>query len=284
MTQHEAIELQTRYGTVSGLAYGPKNGIPTLALHGWQDNGGSFSKLAPLLEGMRIVVVDLPGHGLSTWKPSGVPYVFFDWVLDGFDIANALNWDRFQLLGHSMGAGISSLMAGTLPERISRMVLIEGLGPQSAPSSDAPNLLKHSAQELQKECMPIRSADSFEEALSRRQGATQFLLEESVRTLLGRGLREESGGFSFRQDPRLRHRSPFRYTEEQVLAFLEEIRCPTLLIQAEDGWPFPEEIFTRRFDSVSEINRVIVPGNHHVHLDAPLQVLPAIQEFLGPQR
>ena len=127
--------MQTRHGVCSGMAYGDPGGIPTLALHGWQDNSASFAEVGPLLEGVYLVAMDLPGHGQSVWKNEGASYLFADWVVDGFEMANDLGWNTFQLLGHSMGAGIASLMAGTAPERISRIALIEGLGPFVDPST-----------------------------------------------------------------------------------------------------------------------------------------------------
>lgn len=42
--------------------WGPENGLPVLALHGWQDNAGTFDKLAPLLpKNIRLVCLDFCG-------------------------------------------------------------------------------------------------------------------------------------------------------------------------------------------------------------------------------
>src|SRR5690606_2312769 len=112
-------------GTLAGLAFGPRDGRPVLALHGWLDNAATFVPLAPLLPELRIYALDLPGHGRSSHRPPGARYHYVDWVGDVIEAADALGLDRFALLGHSMGAGISILTAGTFPERVERLALIE---------------------------------------------------------------------------------------------------------------------------------------------------------------
>ena len=85
-----------------------------------------------------MVALDLPGHGLSSHRPEGAYTYFLDYVPVVFDAADALGWDRFILLGHSMGAGIGTLAAGTFPERIARLVLIDGMGPLTEADDGAP--------------------------------------------------------------------------------------------------------------------------------------------------
>ena len=65
----EELELQTPYLRLSARAWGPPDGVPVLALHGWLDNAASFDPLASLLPGVRLVAVDLPGHGGSDHRP-----------------------------------------------------------------------------------------------------------------------------------------------------------------------------------------------------------------------
>ena len=274
------IQLETRHGNIYGMAYGTPEGTPVLALHGWQDNCASFSGLAPLLRGMQLIAVDLPGHGKSAWK-NKEDYVFPSWVLDGFEIADALGWEKFSLMGHSMGAGIASLMAGTLPHRITKLVLIEGLGPLSTPAAKAPDLIRDRIGNFGR-ISEIRPAKSFEEAISRRITPAKLLLESSAKTLLERGLLEDGELLRFRHDPALKSPSVFRYTEEQVLAFLRGISAKTLVIRAKQGWSFDREKMEGRLEAVPTLERVEVDGGHHVHLDHPLRVLAPIEKFLTP--
>ncbi|MCA9779175.1 MAG: alpha/beta fold hydrolase, partial [Candidatus Eremiobacteraeota bacterium] len=135
----EEFELQGYSGT---LAAKRRRGgeLPVLALHGWLDNAGTFDGLASHLQGLDLVCLDLPGHGHSYHRPAGTPYHFVDWVPEVFCAAKSLGWERFVLMGHSMGAGIASLAAGTFPERIEKLILIEGIGPFASPDEEAPLL------------------------------------------------------------------------------------------------------------------------------------------------
>ena len=107
-------------------------GEPVLALHGWLDNAASYIPLASQWQ-RPMVALDFSGHGHSDHRPDGVVTHLVDHVRDVLAVADQLGWQRFTLVGHSMGAGIACLFAAAFPERISRLVLIEGLGPPSTP-------------------------------------------------------------------------------------------------------------------------------------------------------
>lgn len=57
---------------------------------------------------------------------AGAGYLVLDYVRDIFCVAKALNWSKFHLIGHSLGASISSLFAGTFPEQVCSLTLVEG--------------------------------------------------------------------------------------------------------------------------------------------------------------
>jgi len=115
---------------LAAQAWGGASLPPLLALHGWLDNAGSFAHLAPRLAARwRVIALDLPGHGHSSHLAAGASYHYVDYVQAVMAAADALELPRFSLLGHSLGAGIASLVAAARPERIKRLLLIEGLGP-----------------------------------------------------------------------------------------------------------------------------------------------------------
>lgn len=67
--------------------------------------------------------MDLAGHGLSSHRPPGSPYNYASFASDVLDVAETLGWERYNLLGHSLGAAVSALVAGSFPERIHSMVV-----------------------------------------------------------------------------------------------------------------------------------------------------------------
>ena len=121
------FDLQVAVGGVAGLR-NDGNGPRVLALHGWLDNAASFLPMAPFLGSLDLVAIDLPGHGRSAHLPPGADYSFPGAIASVLDVADALGWERFALLGHSMGAGIASLVAAACPQRVERLVAVEALG------------------------------------------------------------------------------------------------------------------------------------------------------------
>lgn len=278
----EAITLQVMGMTLHALAFGPADGVPTLAMHGWLDNAATFTRLAPLLPGLRIVALDMPGHGLSDHRHPSAGYHFFDMVGDVSHVADALGWDRFALLGHSMGAGVSSLVAGTFPERIVAAMLIEGFGPWVEAEASTPERLRETIEEERKRLFKgdrRRVFATMEEA-AERAADVQHITIDAARILCSRGVEEVSGGFAWRADPRLRLPSRLRLTENQVRAFLGRITAPTILVQAASGWPFAADVMKQRLECVQGIRHVALPGGHHLHLDDPGPTAQALRAFL----
>lgn len=259
---------------------------PVLALHGWQDNAASFDRLAPLLPGYHVVAMDFAGHGLSDWRADGMRYHSLDHVDDVLAVADQLGWEKFRLLGHSMGAGMSVLLAGALPERIAQVVLIDGLGPYAGEPEQAPQILREAVLEWRDyEPRPERVFASLEAAVAARQRGFTPLSEAAARTLCTRSVKAVPGGFSWTMDRRVRHHSSLRLSEAQIRAFLENITAPVLLLLAANGFPGAAEIFAPRWASVRHGKSLTLPGGHHLHLDDnPEAVAAAITEFFGQDR
>jgi pimeloyl-ACP methyl ester carboxylesterase len=274
------MRLAARWWGPRELAVGQ---TPVLALHGWLDNAATFDGLAPQLSPRPFVALDLPGHGESDHLPAVSSYLFIEYVAAVHAVLEALGWKSVTLLGHSLGAGVAATYAGTFPDTVSRLVLIEGLGPMSDPEEAAPVRL---ARALVAQAKHHRKADrppiypDVDAVVARLQAVQSSMSPASARTLLGRGLAPLEDGVTWRSDRRLRHPSRLRLTERQVMAFLEAITAPTLLVRAKDGLPFAREIAEPRASAVDELTIVEVEGGHHVHLDAPERVAPVIGEFL----
>lgn len=138
MSAHvEEIRLSLGHIELAAHLFGPEDGLPVIALHGWLDNANSFARLAPQLKGLRLVALDLAGHGYSEHRPLGAGYALADYAHDVLRVAEQLGWPRFALLGHSLGAIISVQLAGALPDRVSHLALIDGVIPPTGAEQDA---------------------------------------------------------------------------------------------------------------------------------------------------
>jgi pimeloyl-ACP methyl ester carboxylesterase len=107
---------------------GKPDGLPIVLIHG---SSGSLhvweSWVHELGDRARLISVDLPGHGLTGAWPrddySVEAYTDFIEVL-----VDALNLDRFTLVGHSMGGAVAWSFAATRPERVSQLILVDAAG------------------------------------------------------------------------------------------------------------------------------------------------------------
>lgn len=281
----EELTLETPGLKLAAKAWGPRDAPAVLALHGWLDNAGSFDRLAPLLPGLRIVALDLPGHGYSGHHGAGHLYAFVDLVSQAHWASVALDWSQFMVVGHSLGAAIGATLAGTFPDRVVKLALLDGLGPLTEPAATAPERLARALDEQADRVRVGRAKPRYasrEEVARRLCAVNSSLSAASVQCLLQRGLRElDDGQVTWRTDRRLRLPSRLRLTEEQVLAFLGRIACPTLFVRAEHGFVLDSDFARRQLDAIDDLSVEQVPGGHHVHLDSPERVAPLLRTFLS---
>lgn len=267
---------------LAARTWGDPDAPLVLALHGWLDNAGSFDGLAPALPDHYLVALDLPGHGRSDHYGLDHAANFIDALPVVHEVLDALGADTAALLGHSMGGGIAALYAGAVPERITRLALLEGLGPLTTPAEDAPAqagraLRGRSAVHARR----ARVYPTFEEAAARWKAVNPGLTDDALHALATRSIVPVDGGWAYAHDPRLRGTSLLRMTEPLVLAFLRQIACPTWVLKARDGLAFPEQLARARYAALQHATLCEVEGDHHVHLNAPERIRAPLAAFLA---
>lgn len=280
----QEIRLTSRGQGLAARVYGPPDGVPVLALHGWLDNAATFDCVASLLPWARVVALDLPGHGLSVHRPAGATYEMIEWVPEVFRATDALGWTQFHLLGHSMGGAVASLAAGTFPDRVRGLMLVDALGALTAPASAAPTrLAQHVIAAARLEGKAAPRYESFEAALTARVRAGDFESDAGIRAVVERGLESlEEGGkkvYRWRSDPRLTLPSALRLTPDQVAAFLQLITCPVLLVRPLGGLVEVGKELDAFVPVVKNLEVQKIEGRHHVHLDRPDAVAALFNDF-----
>lgn len=272
-------------GRLAGLRLGAPGGCPVLALHGWLDNAASFVPLAPYCTGLDVVALDLPGHGASMHLPRGAEYSLAGTVHAVLDAADALGWDRFAVLGHSMGAAIGCLVAAAAPARVTRLVAMEALGALAdAEDHTASRLRDAVAARRALRGKQLRVFPDVDTAVRARMQANA-LDEPVARLLVERGLRAVDGGHAWSSDPRLTVSTPTRMTEGQVRDLLRNLACPVLALYAEPPQPyFPEPLRSERAMQPPDLRLVRMQGGHHLHMDQPGAVAAVVVPFLSDRR
>ena len=260
--------------TFAAQEWGEPGKQPVLALHGWLDNSASFYALAPRLHDVHMIAVDMAGHGQSSHRPGGAPYNIWEDVAEIFAIADQLGWGQFTLLGHSRGAIISMLAAGTFPERITRLALIEGLLPEPTNMADAPEQLARSILGLRAQAnKPLSLYKDLSSAIKARERGMFPLSNAAAAALTERGVKGVPGGYQWSTDQRLLAPSAIKLTREHVQAFIARITAPIKLILAEGGIPKMFSGFQREVSVFPQVDVEVMPGGHHLHMEAEVDTV-----------
>lgn len=297
-----AMEIIERTIEANGVAhfvveFGAKRaeaGRTLIAAHGFLDQSYGFFPLAEALapRGVRVIAFDFRGHGRSGWAPPGGYYHFPDYLADMDALFQELgplclggDEARVNLLGHSMGGTAAGLYAGARPEKIAKLILLEGLGPPETPISEAPSRMRAfldglvRARAREHAGRPMRDAA---EALARIRRIYPDIEDDPGLFIAEKNTRElESGERVFRYDPLHQTRSPTPYRADLHIALLREIQAETLIIHGSRGFRHPAGEEARREEAIAHRSRVVIEdAGHMLHLTHPEEVAAAIDAFL----
>ncbi|XP_045903821.1 serine hydrolase-like protein isoform X2 [Micropterus dolomieu] len=286
------LSIPVPWGEIRGKVWGPDHGHPVLCLHGWADNCGTFNTFIPLLpKECRYVAMDLAGHGQSSHRRPGVFYSFPSYVMDVRRVIDAMQWNKFSIIGHSMGGNIAGLFSALYPEMVDAVVLLDSYGFLPTDPNEMPKVMRQGMDEMlqfEKKTEEKTRVYTYAKAVERLLAANPSLSVQSVRMLLERGLVQVEGGVVFSRDFRINLKNIVRISLEQSLEMQSRIQASVLVILAESGF---EKIFAepdqKKFTSAllqgyRDRNHTVVtvPGNHHVHLNNPEVVAPLVSDFL----
>jgi len=262
---------------LAALEWGEPGERPVIAMHGWLDNAGSFEPLGPALTGCHVIAFDAAGHGRSQNRSADAGYNIWQEIGDILELAELLAWPRFSLLGHSRGAAVATLFAGTFPLRTDRLLLIEGGLPMVGDAGDAPQGLAEALERAR--TLRLRSGRVFtsrRQAIEERMNGFSPVDRKAAEILATRSLLSVDGGWQWRADQRLKAGSELRLTREQLGAFLDRVDAPAICILAEDS-PFAElEIYRTMLDRIRDLELHRVPGRHHLHLEGAAEEIAAL--------
>ncbi|MDQ7728404.1 alpha/beta hydrolase [Halomonas sp. SpR8] len=267
-----AQPLSLAQGRLAALSWGRTDAPTWLALHGWLDNAASFSRLAPRLVealGIRIVAVDFRGHGHSSHAPAGADYALWDYCNDVLDVMESLGLEQASLIAHSMGAAVACLLAASLPERVERLTLIDGLGALNTPVEETASQLRKGLNAYRRPRSRAPRYPDIENAVAARVAGGVTPVDSMTATpLVERNTQPTADGHvQMRTDSRLLKPSLVRFTPEQVLALLAEINAPVLLIEGEQGILGERAWAVQARQAVNALTRHVLSGGHHLHLE-----------------
>lgn len=265
--------------------FGPPAEHVVLLLHGFMDAGGTWDLVARHLVpcGLHLVAPDQRGFGRSDRVGAGGYYHFADYVADVDRLARDLlsEGQRLSVVGHSMGGTVASLFAGARPERVHRLVLMEGVGPPAmTPEVGVDRMRSWLDQAMRPESDRTR-LESEEDALARLQFHHRKVPAEVLRSRIPHLSRTDAGGLSWCYDPQHRRTSPARFDVETFRAFAEQVACPVRFISGGPSGFHPADEAQRLKAFPNLVDQVeIADAGHMMHWTRPEACATAIGAFI----
>lgn len=296
---HEEITIPVPWGHVSGKWYGPKDTRPILGLHGWQDNAGTFDRLAPLLpQHVGFLSIDLPGHGLSSRLPKGMTYHSLDYVTLCLMVMRHYQWDKLSILAHSMSGINSYIFSSLFPEKVDMLVSLDILkplqmNPQKIVSALSDRLQGVLLQNDRNESRKEPPSYTYEECIEKLYtGSNESVEKECCKYLLERNLARsklDSEKFYFTRDGRLKASLFYMFPHETTLEMAKRIIAPHLFIKASQAPFYENKKYHNDVLAYLKANKPLfeyceVEGKHHVHLNEPDKIRAIVNPFIMKHR
>jgi len=260
------------------------DGKPALILvHGGLDHARSWDWVArELCVDFHVYALDLRGHGNSAWAP-GALYSIAEHVLDLSALADIINAFPVHIIGHSLGAITTLFYAGVYPDRVKKLVAIEGVGlPIQYRNEAAPERMRKWIENVRKaENRTAHSYPNLSSAMGRMKEANPFLSDEVARHLTTHGTNwNPDGSLIWKFDNYARLFPPYGADLEDAEALLGRIACPSLLFWGRQSFakdpesdPLAAKITNRRVAKVDQ-------AGHWLHHDQLGTFLRETKKFL----
>ena len=232
-----------------------------------------------------VIVPDLRGHGDSEWV-NGSGYSMIDYVYDLAQLVRQKHLTPVTLLGHSLGGRICLEYSGIYPERVAKLIAVEGLSPSRSVTDS------HSSQPAHRRMsewisdthrfagrLPHRYP-TLEDAVERMQEANPRLSAEQALHLTTHAVHQnEDGTFIWKFDNYARSSSPYPFNENDAEEIWARVRIPTLLMTGMESQGDPNK--DERTNSFPQAKRVgIADAGHWVHHDQLDTFLREVTAFL----
>ena len=287
MRASNSLFLPTRGLRYHVRTWGDPSSPKLFLLHGWMDVAASFQFLVDELEkDWYVLAPDWRGYGLTEWPQDG--YWFADYVGDLDALLQALSpSEPVNLVGHSLGGNVAGMYAGLRPERVRRLISLEGFGVPTGQFADAPDKFAKWLDSLAKppELRPFAdlaaAADRLQKTNPRlRRDRAEFLAEHW--TSVG-----SDGVRRLQADPK--HRMPFPTVShsEEWMATWRRMTAPVLWVVADQSetvdWATggSDAEWERRVAAVPGLRVAHVAGaGHMMQHDQPGAVAKIIEQFV----
>lgn len=285
-TSHNYFSQRLRLHYVD---WGNPDAPPMILIHGGRDHCRNWDWVAKQFrDEYHIIAPDLRGHGDSQWMVGG-SYSQLDYVYDIAQLLHQKDMTPATIIGHSLGGAISLLYTAVFPDKVKKLVAIEGMGP--SPSMAAELSKKPMAGRIHKWMDDLRKSSgrlprrypTLEDALQRMQDENPHLSEEQARHLTIHGSNQnENGTFSWKFDNYVRFFTFSGLPTEEGRKLLGDITCPTLLVRGVESWASDPVADGRTKNFICPVEvAAFEKAGHWVHHDQLEGFVQRVRTFLA---
>jgi pimeloyl-ACP methyl ester carboxylesterase len=254
-----------------------------LLLHGYLEHAHVWDLVAPRLvrAGYHAFALDWRGHGDSEWIGAGGYYHFADYAADLAFLVRQLG-GRAAIVAHSMGATAAMLYAGTEPDRVTALALIDGVGPPdlSGPAAQPARWAKWIA-DLERTAERDPRTMTLDDAKTRLRERFPRFSPNVTRLMAEHGTRARSGQRTWKFDPLHQTLSPVGFSRAAALAFAARVTAPVLFVEgSESPVRLEPDDLAERLAALRATRAVIADSGHHPHLEQPDALADTLIAFL----
>lgn len=284
-TSHRIVSQRMKIHYVD---WGNASAPPLVLLHGGKDHARSWDWTARALrDRFHVIAPDLRGHGDSDWTSDG-SYPMEAFVYDLAQLVHQLELAPVNIVAHSLGGNIALRYTGLYPDKVAKLVAIEGLGPspkmieEFAKTSTAEHLRQWIDKKRAASGLVQKRYATFDDALKRMKAANEHLSDEQTRHLALHGAtRNEDGAWSWKFDPYVQVWPVVDIARADQHALWAAITCPTLLVYGAKSWASSPATDGRvkHFTNGAEV-KLFDDAGHWVHHDRFEAFVDMLRAFL----
>ncbi len=259
-----------------------------MLLHGFMDVASSWDEVADVLAGAgyRVLAPDLRGFGAAPRAPLGSSFYFPDYIadVDALVRESVRPDEALFVVGHSMGGTVATLLAGTYPERVKKLAVLEGLGPADTPLDEGPRRMREFAETTRRyRGERHRTMRDLEEVVSRLRMGHPTVDDATLRAHAERLVTApaDGEGYVWAYDPLHRARSPYPFQAAAFRAFAAAIQCPVLIVSGGPTGFHPLDEDERAGAFRTREIAVIDDAGHMMHWTRPERLAALIVAFFA---
>ena len=235
--------------------WGPRDGAPVVLVHGGAAHAGWWDHIGPMIEGCRVIAMDLSGHGDSSWRDA---YRIGTWRDEVLAVIRSEHFARRPVLvGHSMGGLVTYATAHSHGAELAGAIIVDSYFPHRE-EGDSWRTFRQTQRRVHADPSDLL-------ARFRLMPATEPRFPFAIDHVARHSMAEVAGGWSWKFDPKV-----FAHDGVTLEDILPVTECPTMVVRGDGGLLTENDARAIAYRLGGADMVTIRDSGHHVPLDQPI--------------